>query len=448
MSAQSIERLKVGKFGGTSMANAEKFRSAADIVLADPSRRVITVSAPGNGDKGDPNQDFRVTQALKAKDFGRVWQRFDGIAADLFGRGDTRYQNVASAIDESRAGVERGSFDYQVSRGEYLSAKIFAELTGATFVDAAQLVSLRSSDEVDFGSYQRIPELLREGGLYVVPGYYGTNVNTRELQKLPDGGTDLTGAILARGLGARVYENWTDVEGVLAADPRLFPKRQRDYIRRVPRITYDEMGELSYRGAGILQVDAVGPAREAGIPINIRSSRNPSHPGTMVVEHRISDEDEGIIGIASKKGFVSFRVTQAGMNKRRGVMARLGEVFEENGVSLEQGPGGNDYVSVIFHSDQLANGTDQQVMRDIRTRVPDSSLYIVDRRGLVSVVGQGLQDELNATGISADIFTALRDARIGHGARIQAERPISSVISVRNEDTRRTVRALYGALIR
>lgn len=428
-----------GKFGGTSMANYNRMENAADIVCRDPNRSVTVVSAPGNGDRENPLESFRVTLALRGKDFNPVWQRFDTIARDLFGR-DERYARVTEAIDESRRGVESGDDAYSESRGEYLSGKVFAELLGATFVDPKDMIKLGSDGSIHQDTYKLVPQYLSKGGIYVVPGYYGANVDTGEIQLLPPGGSDLTGAILAKGVGATVYENWTDVDGVLAADPRIVQNP-----KGIKELTHNEMGELAHRGFNVLQVDAIEPVMDARILVNLRNSLNPNHPGTMVVDQRISSPGEQIIGIASREGFVSFEIAKSGMAQKPGALAQITGIFARNDISLEQGPGGRNHVSVITHSDQLHNGAAQEVMREIYSEVQPDKVSLSDNIGLVAVVGQRIGDD--ATHINAAMYPALSDANIRTGAHIQSAEPNSIVMSVYNRDVKRTVNVLYDALI-
>jgi aspartate kinase len=431
----------VDKFGGTSVASAERYRNVARIVRGDANRQVVVVSAPGSNPDMD-NQNFRVTQRLKAGEFGPVWNRFRVVARDLFGDQSISYNTINVAVAETERQVQ-STGPFAESRGEYLSGRIAAELLEAQFVDPTHLIKLNSDGSIHPDTYGLIPQLLGKDGLYVVPGYYGANVDTGEVQLLPPGGSDLTGAILARGIGASLYENWTDVNGVLAADPRIVAVEDPEVIRGIEELTYNEMGELAYRGVGVLQVDAVEPATAARVPINIRNSKNPRHPGTMVVEQRISPPGEKIIGLASREGYVSFRVARPGMDKQKGVIATVANIFSAHDVALEQGPGERDSVSFICHSDQLGGGAEQAIMSDIYRAVEPTSLTLSDSIGLVSLVGQRVSHD--ATIINADLYPALRDANIVTWSHIQAIQPNSIVFSVADREVIRTMNTVYRA---
>lgn len=428
------ERLIVVKFGGSSLANSERIRGAAGIIESDPGRRFVVVSAPGR----DEREKEKITTLLIRGELTDVRRRFMDIGNSL------SIVRVNDWLGEVEAGSKVNDNEWLKSRGEWLMAKVFAEFLGGSFVDARELIKLRNRDEVDSLTYNTIKEQLSNDTVYVIPGFYGENRDTGVIQCFAQGGSDITGAIIAKGVGASLYENWTDVDGVRSMDPRIIPAIPDP--KGIKEMTYDEIRELGYRGTEVLQMDSVIPALQAGIPINVRNSFNSSHPGTMIVGKRTSMPGEQIIGLASRKDFVSFQITISGMNKRIGVSAHVSRIFAEHGVSFEHSPTGIDTMSVICHSDQLPNGREQGIMNQISQELGPDSLTLIKDIGLVSIVGQNLKTQ--PTEILAKLYAALSSAHIRTDSGIHSTQGVSTVISVNNNDVGRTLEVLYNTFIR
>ena len=424
----------VAKFGGSSLAHAGRVEKVKNIVQSDPDRKFVVVSAPGKGDKRRPSQRQKITDFLITGDFGTVRDRFVEMGNGL------QVPEVTNWLEEIEAERDGRDQEWFESRGEWLMAKVFSQFLGGSFVDAAQLIKLKDNGEIDPLTYSVIKEQMYSDNVYVIPGYYGTNSETGVIQCFPRGGSDITGAIIAKGVGARLYENWTDVSGILSADPHIVKKP-----KGIERITYEEMGELAFRGADVLQMDEVGPAREARIPINVRNTLNPDYPGTMIVDQRLSLNGEDVIGISSRGGFAAFQIAKAGMDKRHGELAKITNIFADQGVSIEQGPGGLDYVSFICHTDQLKGGKEQDVMIQLHEDFKPDNLTLLDDIGLVAVVGQRIKRD--PTDVNAKIYSTLSKYHIRTGAHIQPVGASTIVLSVENRDLTRTVGALYGAFI-
>lgn len=282
--------LVVAKFGGSSLADANQFRKVAKIVKENPDRKYIVPSAPGKRF----DDDIKITDLLykayelssEGEDFSpvlkQITDRYDGIIADLGLDMDlsAEYEKIKVSL-ESNAGR-----DYAASRGEYLSGMILAKLLGYHFMDAAKCI--RFNETGSFNSeftFEKTKEHLSHYDRAVIPGFYGRMPNGT-IKTFSRGGSDITGSLVARAVGADLYENWTDVDGFLVTDPRIIKN-----AKIINKITYKELRELSYMGATVLHEDAIFPVHQAGIPINIRNTNNPSAPGTMIVLDTKVDEN-------------------------------------------------------------------------------------------------------------------------------------------------------------
>lgn len=322
------------KFGGTSLADASCFRKAAAIIRANPDRRYIVPSAPG---RRTP-EDKKITDLLYAwhglvsksldpaqpRDLIRA--RFAELAADLRLNFD-----IDRHIEEIACNSGKHSEpDYMASRGEYLNGLLLAEYLGARFVDPADCIKFDEEGDLDSISYEMLGRQFEGPGLFVIPGFYGSTPDGR-IRTFSRGGSDVTGAIVARASGSRLYENWTDVSGFRMADPRIVPN-----ARRIEEITYQELRELSYMGAHVLHDEAIFPVRDPGIPINIRNTNDPEDPGTMILPRR--EAREPVCGIAGRAGFTMINIEKALMNKELGFGRRVLTVLEEQGVSFEHMP--------------------------------------------------------------------------------------------------------------
>ena len=336
------------KFGGSSLADASQFRKAASIIRSRQGRVFVVASAPGKRSK----EDTKVTDMLYAcfdlavagKDYkgqlSAIRKRFEDIAAEL----DVAFDTEAEfAVIDSHLASGPGR-DYMASRGEYLNSKLLAKYLGYDFIDPASCVFFNDDGTLDANrTNDTLGAVLAKKEKAVVAGFYGTGADG-SIKTFSRGGSDVTGAIVARAAKADVYENWTDVSGMLSADPRIVPSP-----RPIKEISYKELRELSYMGASVMHEDAVFPVRSAGIPINIRNTNRPEDDGTWIVPHRTADpaSSEVVTGIAGKKGFSSIRIEKAMLNNEVGFAARLLEIIASAGVSFEHVPSSIDSRSHI-----------------------------------------------------------------------------------------------------
>lgn len=441
----------VAKFGGTSMASPESIKQVAEIVHRNPDRRYVVVSAPGKREDF-PQGDIKITNLLFQCDelvqeglpfdqaFDIVSARFEDI-----GRGLGIHTSVVGWLNEVKNGIAAGNGkDWTASRGEWLSAQAFAKFMGGSFVDAENLIRLRQNGQVSQLTYKIIERQLAPGSVYVIPGYYGRD-GKGAIKVFPRGGSDITGAIIAKGVHAGLYENWTDVDGVKSADPRIFDRKQQKDIRTVNTITGREMREFAYRGADVLQVDSILPALYEGIPINVRNTFNPDHPGTMILQERESSGEELVIGIAGRQDFASIQISKDGMNRGIGTVRRLLRVLEKRNVSFEHDPTGLDAMSIILDQTTLKRENASGLIDEIREAIKADDISIISDLGLVCVVGQPI--ETKPTHVKHKVFSALDNAGIAAVGDIHAVNGNNIVIITRNDQVANAIRELYRTFI-
>ena len=350
--------VKVIKFGGSSVADADQLRKIRAIVEADPERRYVVVSAPGKRHKND-NKVTDMLIMLNAQAEGNM--PYD----QLFGAVKERYTSIAEGLglatdleawfDEIAANIEKGCSEaYIVSRGEYLSARLIAEYLGYDFVDTKNLVIFNKKGRL---KVEETNEAIRaELGKHehaVFPGFYGGYEGTDEICLLSRGGSDVTGSLVARAADASMYENWTDVSGMLMADPRIVSSPLP-----IKHISYAELRELSYMGASVLHEDAVFPARMAGIPINIRNTNAPEDPGTVISREGGGDGEYIISGIAGKPDFTVISIYKNMMNKELGFVRRALAIIEDQKINFDHIPTGIDSLSMVIESKELEDKLD------------------------------------------------------------------------------------------
>lgn len=435
--------VKVAKFGGTSLADAEQFRKVRAIIAADGDRRYIVPSAPGKRHAGDHKITdlFYLCQAHAQQDvpfdevFHLISARYLELTANLGLALDLRPQ-----LDEIRTRIAGGaSADYAASRGEYLNGLILAALTGFAFVDPAECIFFTMDGGFDS---ERTQDCLRRrlAGVEraVVPGFYGV-LPDGSIKTFPRGGSDITGAIVARGVGADIYENWTDVSGFLMADPRIV-----ENPKPIARLTYRELRELSYMGASVLHEEAIFPVREAGIPVNIKNTNAPDDPGTMIVHEAPPEAYNGVItGIAGRKDFTVIAIEKALMNAEIGFGRKLLSVLETEGISFEHMPSGIDTISLVIADAQL-NQKLQKVLAEIHRQCNPDAIDVYPNMALIATVGRGMA---YTPGIAARLFGALGAAGVNVRMIDQGSSEINIIVGVETADFDRAVRAIYQAFV-
>lgn len=431
--------IKVTKFGGSSLASAEQFKKVASIVLADKTRKYVVPSAPGKRFSGDD----KVTDLL----YLCYDQLSKGNDSDAFETIKERYQLIIDGLGldlslENEFELLKRSFiggagrDYAASRGEYLNGIILAKYLGFDFIDAADVIFFRNDGTFDSEKTNEVmSERLAKSDYAVIPGFYGKMPNDT-IRTFSRGGSDITGAIVARAAHADVYENWTDVSGFMIADPRIV-----DNPKYISVITYRELRELSYMGATVLHADSIFPVKTSGIPIHIMNTNAPDDEGTMIVTHSDKGEDDNVVtGIAGKKDFTVLTLEKDMMNEEKGFGRRLLQVLERHNMSFEHLPSGIDTMSVVVNDHELAGKEDDIISDLLETTSPDS-ISIEKNIALVAVVGRGMK---NAKGTAAAIFEALAEADINIRMIDQGSSELNIIVGVDNKDFEKAIKAMYA----
>lgn len=434
----------VTKFGGSSLADAGQFAKVKSILALDPARRYVVPSAPGRRFKEDEKVTDLLYRCHELAARGEDYQEtFDKIAA--------RYMDIAeelglsldlgAVLDEVDERIGAGaSADWCASRGEYLGGMLLADYLGWRFFDPAKGILFDEAGRFDAERTQVVlSEALADGEPTVVPGFFGSKPNG-EVHTFSRGGSDVTGAIVARAVGADMYENWTDVSGFLMADPRVV-----ENPREIRSITYKELRELSYMGASVLHEDAMFPVHKAGIPTNIRNTNLPEHPGTLISLDMPEETDvPTITGIAGHKGFSVIFVEKAMMNSELGFGRKVLSVLEECGISFEHLPTGIDTMSVVVAQDALAPHREQVVHRIMEVVEPDT-LTIHDDMSLIATVGRGM---VHNCGTAARLFASMSRAGINVRMIDQGSSELSIIVGVDDKDFESTIRAIYHEFVK
>ncbi len=440
-------QIKVVKFGGSSLADAEHFRQVASIVKADPARRYVVPSAPGKRNKADTKvtdmlygcYELIKSHASEAEidaAYAKIEDRYNGIIADL----GMDFDLSGELTYVKNAMLHASGRDYAASRGEYLNSLILAKYLGFDFIDAENVIIFKDNGTLDEEKTNEVlSSELRNHKYAVIPGFYGGMPNGT-VKTFSRGGSDITGFIVARATQADLYENWTDVSGFMMADPRII-----DDPCIIQEITYRELRELSYMGATVLHEDAVFPVRQAGIPINIRNTNRPEDAGTMIVAHATGYDTKNVItGIAGKKGFSVLTIEKDLMNAEVGFGRKVLEVFEDNDISFEHLPSGIDTMSIVTSTSHLEDRRDR-LMQSISRAVRPDSVFIEDGLALVAVVGRGM---VKAKGTSARVCDALARADVNIRIIDQGSSELNIIVGVDEDRYEDALRAIYAEFVK
>jgi len=431
--------IKVTKFGGSSLADANQIRKVQNILASDPTRRYMVPSAPGKRFKDDD----KITDLLyKCHDIATTGKKIDSVFEQI----RTRYLQIAEQLgvtldvsaeldtiyERISAGEKK---DYAASRGEYLNGKIIASALGWDFVDAAEVIRFNQKGIFDAElTNEKLAARLAKYERAVIPGFYGSMPNGT-IKTFSRGGSDITGAIVARAAEADIYENWTDVSGFLMADPRIV-----ENPKSIDVITYRELRELAYMGATVLHDESIFPVRYAGIPINIRNTNDPSAKGTMIVSSIKDATDKSVItGIAGKTGISIIFMEKDMMNAELGFGRRVLQVIEDNGISFEHLPSGVDTLSIVVHTAAL-EGKREKVLAELRQAVCPDTLNIEDGYALIAVVGRRM---VAAKGTAQRVFRAVADADVNIKMIDQGSSEMDIIIGVHKSDYKTAINAIY-----
>ncbi len=434
--------IKVCKFGGTSMASGKIILTASKIIESDEQRRYVVVSAPGKRFSGD----IKVTDLLyKCFDefesgdipafketFDKIRVRFTNIEAEI-----GKDLNIKAGLDEAENAILNGAGrDYAASRGEFLAAKIMAAVLDVPFVDATEFIRFDEEGVLDEATFALGAELLKKYPRAVIPGFYGLGIDGK-VKTFSRGGGDISGAIVARCVSASLYENWTDVSGFYACDPRIVQSP-----KWIPELTYQELRELSYMGANVLHSESIFPVRAADIPIRICNTFRPEEAGTYIVKTSYRDlRENAVTGIAGKKGFTAITLEKSMMNAEVGFVQRVLSIVGKHHISFEHLPSGVDTMSLVIENSYLENGVKEQLIWEIKEEVHPDKLYTHEDIALIAVVGRGM---VKNVGTSARVFKAIAEAEINVNMIDQGSSELNIIIGVENKDCDKCICALYN----
>jgi aspartate kinase len=432
--------IKITKFGGSSVADAEQFKKVKAIIEADPARRFVVVSASGKRFKGDNKItdllylcQAHVTYHVDYQPlFKLIADRFLEIKRDLGLK-----CNIEAELNAIAEQMPDMSVDEIASRGEFITSKLMAEYLGFPWVDAADIVAINFDGSFDFDKTSaRLADVLRTHDRFVMPGFYGS-LPDGKIRVMSRGGSDISGSILARCINADVYENWTDVSGFLMADPKIVPNP-----RNIERITFTELRELSYMGASVLHEDAVFPLRERNIPIHVLNTNRPQDPGTIVLDS-IAPDPRGqlVTGIAGKKNFIGIEIAKKNMSHSVGFVREVLSILEQYHVSVEHIPTGIDSFSVVINKKDVEQ-TIYEIIAKIQDKMKPDLIRLTEPFALIATVGRNMNSR---PGTSAKLFTALGQAGINVRMIAQGSSELNIVVGVENKDFEKAIKAIYEA---
>lgn len=447
-----VVNMKVVKFGGTSVASGQQIQKVFDIVTSDPKRKIVVVSAPGKRFK----EDVKVTDLLIK--CGEEYLN-NGSAKETYEAVVNRYAEIAKELGLSNDIIDRISADLQEilhgdksnparfmdavkASGEDNNAKLITAYFQSRGVEAHYVnpkeAGLIVSDEPGNAqvlpeAYENLKKLRDRSGILIFPGFFGYSKDGK-LVTFSRGGSDITGSILANGVGAEIYENFTDVDAVYSVNPNFVenPKEIRE-------LTYKEMRELSYAGFAVFHDEALIPAFRAGIPVNIKNTNNPSAPGTKIVHER-TDSNGPVVGIASDTGFCSIYVNKYLMNREIGFGRRLLQILEDFGLSYEHTPSGIDDISVILRQDQFDSETERKVVERIEKELEVDNIEVAYDLAVIMIVGEGMRKNV---GTMARAATALAKSGVNLEMINQGSSEVSMMFGVKGTDEKKAVQALY-----
>ena len=435
--------LKIVKFGGSSVANSNQFKKVKDIILSDESRQFVVISASGKGQ----NADNKITDLLFLckshleynvscdSIFDKIVERFVSIKENL----NLTY-DIQKELEIIRSQLDKlMDTHYLVSRGEYLTALLMAEYLGYQFVDAKDIIFFDYNGSIDYEKTKKaFHNITKKSNKLVIPGFYGS-LPDGSIKIMSRGGGDVTGSIIANIIDADVYENWTDVSGILTADPRIIPNP-----KQITAITYSELRELSYMGASVLHEEAIFPVKEKNIPIHILNTNRPQDNGTYIFDTcDETDENGAITGIAGKKDFTIVTIMKSHMQDKLHTIKIVLDILETFKVPVEHIPTGIDSFSLIIDSVRLKPHLYEIILK-IKKACETDDVSIVDKISLIATVGRNMK---RRSGISGRLFNALGRKNISIYAISQTSEEINIIVGVSNDQYEDTIKAIYNEFV-
>jgi aspartate kinase len=435
--------VKVSKFGGSSMADAIQIMKVKKIIESDPGRRYIAVSAPGKRYEGDNKITDLLYLCKTHIDHNIGYEQVFQVICDRY-RAMELNLGISVGLEKEFEEIDRNlkdgvGIDYIVSRGEYLTALIMAVYLDYDFVDPKDLICFDARGRfLDEMTDKKLKVELKRHEKAVIPGFYGSTENGN-IKTFSRGGSDITGALIARAVNADVYENWTDVSGFLVADPRVVKNP-----RPIETISYMELRELSYMGASVMHEDAIYPVRVSNIPINIRNTNEPDHPGTTIVSDVDGEDPDKIItGIAGSKDFIVIGIYKNMMSAEPGFVRRCLSILEDYGTPVEHLPSGIDTISLVISKKKI-NGKLEDILEEMDRRLLPDNIDVYEDMALIATVGRGMNKRL---GVSATLFSALYEAGVNVRLIDQGSSEMNIIVGVKNTDFEKAIRAIYNAFI-
>lgn len=439
--------IKVCKFGGSSVADAGQFLKIKNIVKSDKSRKFVVVSAVGKANKDDHKITDLLYVLYSHVKYGVDYESILKIVEDKYNAIKNELGlsvDLEAEFNEIRKNLNKHcDVDYVVSRGEYLSAKLMADYLDGIFVDAKDVIFFGYDNKFYFDKIEKALEKY-EGSdkVIVVPGFYGSLPNGK-IRCMSRGGSDITGAVIANVVNASVYENFTDVSGIMVADPRIVDKPVS-----VKRITYAELREMSYMGASVLHDEAIFPVKAKNIPLNILNTNDPSHPGTMILEtcDEYDEKEEPLVisGITGKKGFSSIFVAKSHIASEVGVLKEALDVISKYNISVESVATGIDSFSIVVESERVENDL-YDLMNNLGKVLETDNITIEDNMAMVAIVGRKLK---NYKGFSGKLFSTLGKNDINIKLISQTSDEISIILGVDEKDFEKTINVVYKGFIK
>lgn len=446
--------MKVVKFGGSSLASGQSVEQALNIILNDPERQVIVVSAPGKRN----NADTKVTdllikyaeQVLKHKETDaivkQIFARYQEIGY-FFGLNDEKLQiiqNILLALPNQNYPDNNYLMAAFKAHGERLSARLIAlilqhENIKSRFldpVDAGLIVTGEPNDAlVNPESYLNLDQIKIDPNEKIIfPGFFGITPSGN-IATFSRGGSDITGAILARGFHANIYENFTDVNGIFAANPNIVM-----HPLSIKKMTYREMRELSYAGFSVFHDEALIPAIQGQIPINVKNTQEPDNPGTMIVPEKNFSPDNTITGVTSQKHFSALYLHKYLLNKEAGFTLRILQILYKHDIPYEHMPSGIDDITIIFNNDFLNDQLIDQICNEIQATINPDQLEWIDDYAIIMVVGEGMK---KTPGVSRQILDSLASQGITPRMINQGASQISIMIGTKKEKADKAVKIIY-----
>ncbi len=433
--------IKVCKFGGTSMADGNIIKQAAQIILSDAERRYVVVSAPGKRFSGDIKVTdllYQCSDALEAGNqalfkevFEKIRARFLHIEKEI-GKDVGVQAGLKKVEEEMLGGAGR---DYCASRGEYFAALIMSAVLNVPFVDATEFIRFKEDGTLDETTFALGEKVLSKYDKAVVPGFYGLGADGK-VKTFSRGGGDISGSIVARSVMASLYENWTDVSGFYACDPRIV-----NSPKWISELTYQELRELSYMGANVLHSESIFPVRSAGIPIRICNTFRPEDKGTYIVKNSARSKSEAVVtGVAGKKGFTSITLEKSMMNSEVGFVEKVLSVIGKRSISFEHLPSGIDTMSLVIDNEYLKNGILEEIVEEMKELVRPDKIYAHENIALVATVGHGMAKNV---GTSARLFKALSEAGVNVNMIDQGSSELNIIVGVEEADCATCIQAIY-----